>query len=393
MEAEKKYKKLTRQLLDEINNRLEDDLFLTVYLPIESETQQARIRKRIKQRLKSAILTTFKNNPKIKVHKLLPQRIVELANEKVNSFEKFYSGIGLFCQFGQQKPKDLTISQFIKPPQEETFIGKTYDLDQLIWITNTATKALVISINQKQAQVYVMGNSQLKKIYHQKNEFLDTRIKDLQEYIEIEKRNLSTGGKTFYGTGTRTVENETTLANQLFLNQVIEFIQQEKHLKTSFDHLVIFYTYPFTKLIDNLVEQSFIKTNFKPFLVTENTQTKKEIQDITIKNIDQYQQKRKLQFLQKAKKNHELFVEGWSEVVPNARQKKLAFLFIPPKSRKEGYIGKNNKLWLNPKNEVKKIDNIAPWLVKSVSESNGKILVIRDNEYLNKVEVAAQLRF
>jgi hypothetical protein len=379
------------QIIDQVNSKSSTDHFLTVYLPIKPLDKQAKIKKRIKQELKSAILKTFKNNPEISRRQQLPQKIVNLMKKRINSFDKIFSGVGLFCRFNKRKPEKLIISQFIKPPRKETFLGKTYDLDQLIWIRNTAAKAVIINIDQKKADVYILGNQQIKKVFHRENEYLETKIKNLKEYIE--QRNLNTGGRIFYGSGTGTVENEKALANQLFLNEVIDFIQDEKHLKATFDHLVIFYTYPFNTLIDNLIEQSFIKTNFKPLLVTKNVQTKKEIKDLTIKNINQYQQKQRHEAFKTAKENHELFAKTWSEIIPAARKEKISVLFIPPVIKKDGYIDEKGKLWLKPKPKRRKVKNLSPWLVKSVTEKSGKIIVIKDNEYLDKFEVAAQLRY
>ncbi len=384
------YQNLVQFLLNQVNENKNGTFFLTAYLPISQDKKQAKIRKNLKQSLKSLILTTF-NDSEIEFHQKLPQKIVGKAEKKINKTETLYAGIGLFCQFNKQEPEKITISQFLKPPKEEIFIGQTYDLDQLIWIKNTAVQALILNINQQEADIYILGSNQLKKIYHQENEFLETKIKDLKGYIE--KRNLNTAGKTIYGSGTRTAEDEEGLANQLFLNQITNFIREEQHLRTSFDHLVIFYTYPFNNLIDSLTEESFIKTNFKPFLVTENTQTKKQIKNITRKNIDQYQKGQKLKALKTARENYQLLAEGWEEVIPAARKEKIATLFVPPVLEKEGYLDEQKYLWLKSKKGAKQVKNIAPWLVKNVTESGGKVVIIKDNDYLNETEVAAYLRY
>lgn len=389
--TQQKYTNQIDFLLDDINNRPKNNYFLTVYLPISSEIKRAKLRKRLKRNLKSLVLTSFNNQSKINVHQELPQKIIGSMEKEINKFEKFYSGIGLFCQFNNQEPKKMILIQFLKPPEKENFIGKTYALGQLIWMKNTAVNALIININQKKAEIYIFNNSQLKKIYHQKNDFLETKIKDLKEYVE--KRNFNLAGKTFYGTGTRKFEGQNLLANQLFLNQITEFIQQENHLKTLYDHLVIFYTYPFTGLVDKLIDQSFIKTNFEPFLMAKTKKTKQKLKKITIKNIDQYQEKEKLEELEKAKENHRYFVKGWSEVIPAGRSKKIDVLFTKPNLKKEGYRDKNNFVWLELNNGTKKVPNIAPWLVRNITESGGKILLIKDNPYLEKVEVAAKLRY
>jgi hypothetical protein len=389
-QAKNDYQNLVDYLLNQVNQEKDEDIYLTVYLPITQEDKQPKIRKRINQRLKSLILTAF-NNSELDFHQKLPQKIVNEVEGKINKIETFYSGIGLFCQFNKQEQLKVTISQFLKSPKEEIFIGQTYDLDQLIWIKNTAAQALILNINQKEGDIYVLSDDQLKKIHHQQNEFLETKIKKLKEYVE--QKNIGAAGKMIYGSGTRTAEGEKKLANRLFLNQIISFIQEEKHLKNSFDHLVIFYTYPFNTLIDDLVEISFIKTNFKPFLVTENTQTKKKIKDLTKKNIDQYQKKQKLEALKTARENYHLLAESWKEVIPAARKEKIDTLFVLPVVEKEGHLDNQKNLWLESKKRTKKIKNVAPWLVKKVAESGGKVVLIENNDYLNKVEVAAHLRY
>jgi len=387
-----KYNKQIAKLLDQEAEKIKSNVyFFTAYLPVKSYSKL-----QTKKRLKSLVLKTLRNHKKLKKFSSLHHYLVKKAFQKINKLDSLKKGLAFFAKIDLQRgkayeirDKNITTFPVSRQPKKEAYIGKTFDLDQLIWIKNTAAYALVVNLERQKCLFYALEGGKLRRLSCLKNKFVKTKEGEyLEKFAPLPKKGI------LYSTGADKEARRTLKENRRFINNLKLYIKQNKRLKTGFEYLIFFYSESFAELIESF--EKYIKTVFPsstPLFIQKNIQKESRLKRAAIKQIKKFQKTVKKDLLALVKENQPLFVQGWSKTAKAARQKKIETLFIKPTVRKRGYLYKKEFIYTYPIKDSRMVKDIAPWLVKTVVDTSGRVVIIKDDGIMPEVEVAAKLRY
>ncbi|MHC5879842.1 hypothetical protein ACYT69_13035, partial [Streptococcus pyogenes] len=70
------------------------------------------------------------------------------------------------------------------------------------------------------------------------------------------------------------------------------------------------------------------------------------------------------------------YAQDWNDVARMANDRRIDTLFINPLVRKRGYILDKELVYTRAVKDSREVRNIGPWIVRSVTASNGKIVVV-----------------
>ncbi|MDD3679863.1 MAG: hypothetical protein PHX72_03355 [Candidatus Shapirobacteria bacterium] len=366
--------------------------FLTVYFATNNYHKN-----RLKQELRSFILTGLKNEQKAppKVGKI----IIDKIEETIDGLKSPPRGLSFFAKFDPQeqvgkKKKIVTEENFIfipleKTPQKELLIGSRFDLDQLVWLSDKGIDGLVFQINQKEANLYVFDDRKLFLITRQENPFTQGEEKHyLEQFSPVNFRGI------FHGTGDDDVIRREREENKLFLKKLQSFVKDNANLTEPFDYLVINWSTRFIRLNTNFARDLsafFPKTSL--VLIDKNITDPKQLEKLVIEKTDQEKTKTINQQLKEAQEEFDRYREEWQSILTAANQNRIQKLFIKPVIKKRGYVTLNNQIYNYPVQGSRLVNNIAPWLIHQVLTANGQIIILDQKVKNNTLEAAALLRY
>jgi len=359
--------------------------FLSIYFPTDHY-----LKKDIKIHLKSLILKAFRSHRRLKHKNRLHQKIVKQVNRKISLLKGRGKGFAIFVKFKPEKPKEkdekigeLTLFFLHRKPRKDVYVGKMFDLAQLIWLDTAKIEACILNLRRRKCDIYIVDDGEFKFFETEDNKF----IKDEKEKEYIEKHK---GAKVAYGTGSQKLERKKLEENKRFLNYLKRLIKKEPALRAGVRYLLIFYSASFSELIDEFVKKA---TSYFPeihiVLVSKSMRDEEKLEKKALKELKKEQKKIKEKLLEEAQSFPQKYVEGWKRVTEHSRKRKIDILFIDPTVRKKGYLYKKGFIYTYPVKNSRLVRNIVPWLVRNVTRTGGTTVLFRNEEK----PVAAKLKY
>ncbi len=365
------------------------------YIPTEHHPKHE-----IKKRVKSQILTTLRNHKRLANLSRLHEQVVAQALEKTDLLDHLDEGIAVFGVFNaselqkghrQFSEKNVTIIPLLQAPVKESYVGRIFDLDQLIWLTFTDPKVLVATLERNGATLYRLTGTTLQKVGRVKNTYLDMKEKSneyLEKYAPLREKSV------IYSTGKENVSRLEEKENLNLLKDATTAIRTIFQASFRFERLLVYQTQSFRHLTDKLrIELATFLRASQFELITSNPPAKqflyKEVKKILVEKRQNYLTEEYRQ----AKENFDVFAEGWPAVTQADREKRIAVLFVKPVTRQKGYLLQNELVYTYPIKGSRQIRNIAAWLVRSVVMNHGRVVVVDREGVMPGVEVAARLRY
>jgi len=377
-------------LKKEKDRRVPQIYFLSIYFPTKNYTQI-----QIEQRLKSLILKAFRSYKKLERKSWLHQKIITEINRKTRLLKGPGKGLAVFVKFNTKKISKnerrkfqgkINLLLLHRKPKKEIYIGKTFDLDQFIWLNKVAVEAIILNLDRKKCDIYSLDNGEWKFIIREKNKFIKEKE---PEYI-----GKARGAKVYFSTGSEKIKEREIWENKRFLNYIKRVVKRSPNFQAGIDYLLIFYSSAFSKLIDDFQKNTpsyFPGTNL--ILIDRNILKEKILKKESLKKIRINQKKTENNLLEEAKSNPKTYVQGWNKVAKASRMRKIDILFIKPTVRKIGYIFSRNLVYTQPIENSRKVRNIAPWIVKNAFQSGGKVVLLRTQPKAKSLVIAAKLRY
>ncbi len=364
-------------------------IFLSAYYPLEDKNK-----KQAKQRFKSLILNHFNQDKRLKHLRHLKIDLKKIVDNKLNQIPLLENGLGLFAKLPLKKngtiPEEhITLTSLPHVFKKESFIDKTYDLDQLAFINSQGFTALIINLGHKDADFYLLNKDKWKKLTNLENDFFKV---EEDEYLE--KHAPLQGKSAIYGTGEANIARKKEAADQLFLNQVETHINTNKNFKLKTDYVLVFYSQSFAPFINQWQKKlAALLINSQVVLLPKNIQKEAEVKKQAKEEINKLQQEAKKDLFAKAQESYDNFVTNPAQIVEATREKRVSILFVEPDLKIKGWLINGSFVFLTKQKGAKRVRNIVPWLVKSIIESSGKIILINREDKLTKHKIAALLRF
>jgi hypothetical protein len=383
------------KLLDQEAEKIKSSVyFFSAYFPAKHYSKL-----QLRKRLKSLVLTTFRKHRSLKNFSRLHRRLVEKITHKINRIKELEKGLAIFVKFNARKQQkgrleeildeNVMIIPLTREPKKETYLGKIFDLDQLIWIDKTAIDALILNLNRQTCDFYTLEGDDFRKYTQLKNKFIKERE---NEYLEKFAPPSRQG--TYYSTGSDKTARAKLEENSKFISQIKEYLKTRRGLQVRFDYLIVFYSANFAGLIK--AYERDIKTifsSFTPIFVAKNIQNENQLKQEALNQIKKLQKTVYTDLLELAKENFNLYAQGWNKVAKADRLKKIDTLFIKPTVKKKGYLLNKEFIYTYPVKDSRMVRNIAPWLVRNVVDASGRIVVIKDSSIMPNEEVVAKLRY
>lgn len=378
-------KKLLNKQASESNTYL-----VTVYYPSGNFTKR-----QLKQRLRSLILAEFRSHQDLKKFKRLRQLIAERIEKELDLLPRLEKGIGVFVELTARPTSKKTIPDpkvkvisLLRTPDQEIYIGKSFDLDQLVWINNVPIAGLVLQLKRKNCDFYMVEGKQMKFLTKKENRFIGAEEKEYsQEFKPISPVEVH------HGSGEDKVGRRELAQNSYFLKDLTNFIKKLEVLKSGCDCMLIYYSSSFTELIEDLVQEITGVVNFKLLLenkIVKDLKDTEKLNRAALKKIKKFARDTEQELLEQAR-DSKLYIENWEQVCQAAQRKRIETLFIKPTARREGYINSDQTPFIRPSEESRSVNNIAPWIVRTVLGSGGKLVVMRKLE--EDLKISAKLRY
>ena len=383
------------KLLDQEAEKIKsNEFFFSAYFPAKHYSKL-----QLRKRLKSLALTTFRKHKNLKNFSRLHRRLVEKITYQINRLKELEKGLAIFVKFNARKQqkgrldeildKNVTIIPLAREPKKEAYIGKTFDLDQLVWIDKTAIDALILNLGRQTCDFYTLEGADFSKYTQLKNKFIKEKEGEyLEKFAPLPKQG------TYYSTGSDKTARTELKENSKFVSQIKQYLKTNRGFQVRFDYLIVFYSANFAGLIKAFERDiKTIFSSFTPIFVAKNIQNENQVKEEAISQIKKFQKTVKKDLLKLAKEDFNTCAPGWNKVVRADRLKKIDTLFIRPTVKKKGYLLNKEFIYTYPIKDSRMVRNIAPWLVRNVVNASGRIVVIKDGSIMPGEEVAAKLRY
>ncbi|MBD3250527.1 MAG: hypothetical protein GF381_03100 [Candidatus Pacebacteria bacterium] len=388
------YSSLIQQLLGlELEKPEEQMYFLSIYQPNTGLSKD-----QIKLRLKSQLLAAFHGQDNLAHDDRLEQELLEQISQEVDQLDGLKKGLAVFVKLDVKSGKKIKLQSpvFVVPlertPKKEAQLSQSFDLDQLLLAAYSQLDALIINLHRKTFRIYHLLDSDLKLIKEQENEFIGEMPNEgLETHAPLDQQS-----GIYHGTGTNTHQRRLLKQNQLFMNQLEQYLvnQLGQELKTKFKYVLIFYSDYFQEVISGLGEAIRDRIGSQKLeLIHKTLYNDQQVQEQAKKKFRQLQNARRQSLAADLKEKFYQVKKGWTNVTRAARNGQIRRLFIKPDTNKTGYIGPEQLIYTYPEKDTKQVKNLAAWLVSAVENQSGQVVVMKGQEYQDCPAVMAELRY
>jgi hypothetical protein len=334
----------------------------------------------------------FGRNDELKEENELRHKVHQEILKRFRSIPSFDKGLAIYTKFSKDKDGDIdvNIANLNHEPVDDVFVGKVYNIDQLLWIYNLNRELLIINVDEKEFDVYHLIGEKLEKLKTFENVFKETTKKEYQQMFTP----VEGASKIVYGKGERKTERRLNRSLKHFFDWSFNNLLDEDFFK-EFDlkYLFLFHTSKFddiSKDMKDLIKQKIkLETIFISRINTESVNLKKKV----VEEIDSIKKKKKIKLLENVKSVPERYAKGWKEVTDAARFGKIDTLFLKPKVRKKGYLTSRDMIYTYPEKGSMMVDNIEPWLVMDTYNKSGEIRIVNREDDVFKSNILALLRY
>ena len=384
---------MERELERLLNSETEirsDTYLLSLYFPMESLS-----RIDAEKHVKSYLLEALKSDERLLGPGKLHQKIVESVLEKMGNTADLGKGFAVFMEFmAGESSRDrgiigeTALLALSKGPEREVYIGKTFDLDQIVWLTNTTQDAVVVSLKREEAGIYTLEREKLTQERILPNEFIKERE---QEYLETYSPS-PTSGAMYHGSDSEKIERVKEEESRKFIQHIAKVLKEDIKSQKDAEFLVVFYSSSFSEYVEKMEKELRVTVpEFSPIFLQRNIPSEKKLLQESIGATRERKKVILREQLEKARDNRDRYSEGWNDVAKAANDRRIDTLFINPLVRKRGYVLEKELVYTRAVKDSREVRNIGAWIVRSVVKGDGKI-VIADESVL-EAEVAARLRY
>jgi hypothetical protein len=366
----------------------ENEYCLSCYFPY----QQPRDRTgEIQTKFKAFVQEHLKQFSPLEEYKTLRNSMMEEIARQATSIDYSKEGAALFIKFQlkedlkgdtEKSPiTDIYFEQLHIQTAEQFFIGKYFDLDQLVANQNADLHLIVLDLQRYKCDIYQYRQASLEKLESLDNTFV------FQDEVSGEVRMGDHPQAGYWNTGEDTawIPEE----DKHFLSLINEKLLS---IKVPFDSIIIYHSTNFSKILDQAKHHlhqfegklQFIEKNY------HNSSQIKEAVDVLVKDMVL---QTKQAVLNKAREDYTLFTEGWVHVCEASRKAQIDTLFMKPKSVQSGRVLDDNLVFIVEQEGAKEVENVIPWLVKAVLSQGGKLVMLSEAEFRDEVPVSCKLRF
>jgi hypothetical protein len=380
-----RYDELLNRLLFEDPSKLDEDTYLlSLYIDTHSKS-----RSQIETSINSFLKQGYEKKEVLKKKDKVKKAITERVFKAIQGQDVFKRGLAIYLKFTLEGNIDSLelVHLHATPKDEEIYIGKIYDLDQLIWINNVTRDALVIHLEINDAKIYLMSGSDFVLLKEIELELDDDVRSFVNEYNPTKGR-----GGIFQSGGGKSMEKKRRDFLRTFFNEVIKYVKSNYKGDSSIDYIVIFHSTAYDFMSDDISKKVKRDIVVTPLIYSQGIKGKNELQSYAKKKIEEFERALKRDILVKAKKKNELYVKDWDDVCESVNMAKIENLFIALSASKEGYVKDNGLIYTQPVTESRKVKNIAHKIIRKVLEQGGKVYVLKEKGLIDG-EISAQLRF
>jgi hypothetical protein len=380
-----RYNDLINRLLLEEPSNLEPDTYLfSLYIDT-----YAKSRSQVETYINSSLKKGFKTKEVLKEKDKVKKAISERVFRAVSTEESFKRGLVIFLRFTLDgKVDNFELIHLHDIPKKEVYIGKIYDLDQLIWINNMRRDALVVNLEVNDAKVYELRGSDFLLIKELEYELDD----DVREFVHQYSPIKGKGGVFQSGGGGGTTDNDKREFLKKFFAKVLDYIKKNYKEDSSLDYVLLFHSSAYEFMSDDMSKKIKRDIAVTPLVFTYSINKKNELRKKSKEEILNFERTLKRDLLGKAKESNALYVQDWYDVCEAVNMARIKNLFIQLNASKEGYVKNNGLIYTQPVTESRKVKNIASKIIRKVLEQSGKVYVIEDESLLEE-DIAAQLRY
>ncbi len=373
----------------EVDINSTDEYLITIYIPFNfTNIEESKIK------AKSALLEKLRNYKELSKQGRFHEALVDTVNYYMNQIPVESKGVAFFIRGkvsdvlgGKERnipQSNITILPIYIEFESDVYIGKVFNLDQLVWSNRWDKSVLVVTLEVNNTLIYVYRNDRLKQVYKMvKSEWDFTKPK------HFAKTNITGYFSAVYGSGKDKFERFDRQTVDLFVDNVLENIDEE--LRNGIDDVIIYYSNEFSPFVDDIEEYIWRRFNIKAKLIHKNLREKDIVVRDVLEVLKSERKSVKSSLLEKAKASSILYVEGWEDVTDMSREGRIGTLFVRHKLSQEGYV-LNGLVYTGKVGDSERIDNIYPWLVRSIVSASGELVLFYEDDEEN-VEVSALLRY
>lgn len=363
-----------------------NEYLFSIYIPFSfTNLEDTKIR------TKSALLNQLRNHEYLGKESEYHSILVDTIIEYIDQVPIKGKGVAFFIKnnisdvlSGKERniPQgDISIVPLFKHFEESIYIGKIFNLDQLVWLNRIDQDALVISLETKDTYIYLYRENELKE--------LKSMAKDDWDFTKpkhFEKTNITSSYSASYGSSKDKFDRFDQQTVGFFVDKVLEEVKDV--VKDSVEYIVIYYSNEFSPFVNDIREYINDRFDVKTIMLNRSLKRKDELVGDVLNVLEEDREEENEELFKRAKENINLYEEGWEKVLSMVRDGRIDTLFAQANLSKEGNISKSGLIYTEKGDDSVLVQNIYPWLVRAVISMGGDIVLLKENG-----KISALLRY
>jgi hypothetical protein len=374
-------------LLKFLNVQVDNDsqYLLSIYIPTVNQT-----RINVNNHVKSLVQESFKNDIQLSPTLSLNNELIEEIRKKVHLINDMQKGLAILVNLSLFKEhieiNELNVLPLIIKPTQEVFVGRYYKLDQLLLNENSKFRSLIIDISKTYCSIYEIANGKEVLLEKFEDEYRSEKESESSPYSAF-----SSSQKVFGGGEYHLLRREEDEKNDFIL--VIRDKIKDKYLdQGNYDFVVVSYSASFPKIIENKIKVS--NNDIPKYLfINKSYENEKDLFKKVLEEINRYRENEYKKDLKIAKENPNIFTDNINQIIKAAQLKMIDTLYMTTGNKYPGFIWNKDYISTEKVENSKPVDNIIPYLIRTVANSGGKILTFKAKAKEIGLTIATKLRY
>jgi hypothetical protein len=245
-------------------------------------------------------------------------------------------------------------------PAKDFYAGTTFNLGQVIWLTNVAWEALIINLRRDRCDGFLLNQDGLVPLTGMTGAHL---------------RGMSLKGPA------------------AVLDDIRCHMERDMQVISKVDYVVVFHSAAFSdSILDFSQRMASLAGRTRPVMVSKNVQRPGVIEPEAISDIRAFQKADKMQSLLFSRQRGSCYVEGWKKVCDASRTGNVEILYIKPDAAKQGYLKEKDHAYTHPVNGSRRVDNIAPRILHGTLRTGGRVMNLKERDFRDMASISALVR-
>lgn len=308
--------------------------------------------------------------------------IADRVSWYLQRIKNYKPGVAVFMTFDLENFKEddiipdenLIIYTSLFSPVTKSFVDEIFDLSS-IWNMLIEVNDLVVNISYKDTKIYRFEDQKLDLIKTIENEILE---KYEDRFTNIHVTSSSSSSNVPHSSG-YAQEKEDKITRKI-VNDMIAEVKNISNIPLSYDKLIVVYSPDFSD--DSPVIEDNLKHLAKHLITKQvNIDYEKEASAKINEIVSDYLDQKITSEITEAKTDITLTLQqDWDNILEYIRNSNVHKLYLKEGSVASGYLLDKSLPYSREETGSQHVEDVIPWIIKSVIESSGEIVLLSKDD-------------